>query len=155
MVLKDIITIALGALGSGIALISLIKALIEYKKQGITKRSEIFLNMRSRLREDKSFSEICGLLESDDPKLLDIPLIERDRFVGFFEEFALLKNSGLINNEVSLYMFGYFAIKCIDSRNFWFNLNKNQPLWGAFFDFAKEMKSLHKDYKYNRSRFRL
>jgi len=75
--------------------------------------------------------------------------------VGFFEEFALLKNSGLINDEVALYMFGYFAIKCIDSQNFWFDLNKKQPLWGAFMDFAKEMKAMHKGYKYDKSRFHL
>ncbi len=155
MKLKDILTILLAAIGSVIAFISLIKALIEYQKQGITKRSEIFLNMRSKLREDKSFSRICDLLERDDPKLREIPLVERDRFVGFFEELALLKNSGLINDEVALYMFGYFAIKCIDSQNFWFDLNKDQPLWGAFFDFAKQMKSMHMEYKYDRSRFHL
>lgn len=155
MELKDIISITLGSLGSTIALVSLVKALIEYNKQGITKRSEIFLNMRSRLRQDESFSNICDLLERDDQKLRDIPLVERDRFVGFFEEFVLLKNSGLINDEVALYMFGYFAIKCIDSKNFWYNLNKEQPLWGAFMDFATQMKCMHKDYKYDCSRFHL
>jgi len=113
--LKDILTISLAAIGSAIALISLIKALIEYQKQGITKRSEIFLNMRSRLREDKSFSKICDFLERDDPKLREIPFVERDRFLAFFEELALLKNSGLINDEVTLYMFGYFAIRCVNS----------------------------------------
>lgn len=155
MELKDILTISLASMGSVIALVSLIKALIEYQKQGITKRSEIFLSMRSRLREDKSFSNICDLLERDDPKLREIPLVERDRFMGFFEELALLKNSGLVNDEVTLYMFGYFAIRCIDSKNFWFDLNKDQPLWGAFVDFAQHMKSMHKVYKYDRSRFHL
>ena len=155
MELKDIITIFLAAIGSVIALVSLIMALIEYQKQGITKRSEIFLNMRSRLREDESFSNICDLLERDDPNLREIPLVERDRFMGFFEELALLKNSGLINDEVSLYMFGYFAIRCIDSKNFWFDLNKHQPFWGAFMDFSQQMKSMQKNYKYDRSRFHL
>jgi len=155
MQLKDMLTIFIAAIGTAVALISLIKALIEYQKQGITKRSEIFLNMRSRLREDESFSKICNLLERDDPKLKEIPLVDRDRFVGFFEELALLKNSGLINDEVTLYMFGYFAIRCLDSKNFWYNLNRGQPLWGAFMDFAKQMKSMHKVYSYDRSRYHL
>ena len=155
MELKDILTISLAAVGSVIALVSLIKALIEYQKQGITKRSEIFLNMRSRLREDKSFSKICDLLERDDLKLREIPLVERDRFIGFFEELTLLRNSGLIKDEVTLYMFGYFAIRCIDSQNFWFDLNKDQSLWSAFMDFANHMKSMQKVYKYDRSRFHL
>ena len=155
MELKDILTISLAAIGSLIALVSLIRALVEYQKQGATKRSEIFLDMRSRLREDESFSRICDLLERDDPKLREIPLVDRDRFIGFFEELALLRNSGLINDEVTLYMFGYFAIRCIDSRNFWYDLNRDQPLWAAFMDFARDMKSMHTVYEYDSSRFHL
>ena len=155
MELMDILSISLAAIGSLIALVSLIRALLEYQKQGATRRSEIFLNMRSRLREDESFSEICDLLERDDPGLREIPLAERDRFIGFFEELALLRNSGLINDEVTLYMFGYFAIRCIDSQNFWYDLNKNQPLWAAFTEFAEDMKSMHQVYEFDQSRFHL
>ena len=55
MSLHEVITASIAAIGSVIALASLVKAVIEYQKQGIAKRSEIFLTMRSRLREDKSF----------------------------------------------------------------------------------------------------
>jgi hypothetical protein len=40
-------------------------------------------------------------------------------FLGFFEEVALMMNSGLIRKEVAHYMFGYYAIHCWDSKNFW------------------------------------
>ena len=122
MEMKDLLPITISAVGATVAIVTAIKALIEYRKQGITKRAEIFLQMRSRLREDPSFKNICQLLETDNEKLREIPLIEKDRFIGFFEEFALIKNSGFINDNVSLYMFGYFAVACLESKNFWHSL---------------------------------
>ena len=142
-------------IGVFIGLLTLIKGVVEYIKQGITKRSEIFLNMRSRLREDKGFAKICELLETDAIELQEISLIERDRFTGFFEELALLYNSRLINKEVSLYMFGYFAIRCAESKNFWYGLNKTQPLWSAFFHFAEEMKKANNNFQYDPRKYRL
>lgn len=138
-----------------VAFVTLIKGLIEYRKQGLTKRAEVFLQMRARLRQDQSFSTICDLLERDSPELCNIPLVERDRFIGFFEELALMRNSGLINEEVTLYMFGYFAIRCYHSVNFWAGLNRKQPLWSMFMDFAQQMDKSHKAFKYDRRRFRL
>ena len=38
---------------------------------------------------------------------------------------------------VALYMFGYFAIRCHDSKNFWAGLNCEQVLWSLFMDFAR------------------
>ena len=155
MELKDKITIAISSIGAAIAIITAIKALIEYRKQGITKRAEIFLQMRSRLREDPSFKNICQLLETDDEELKEVSLIEKDRFIGFFEEFALMKNSGFINNHVSFYMFGYFAVKCLGSQNFWYKLNKTHNLWALFMDFAKQMKEAQQSFEYDRKNFHL
>ncbi len=111
--------------------------------------------MRKRLREDVSFSSICALLETDSEKLCDVQLIEKDRFIGFFEELALMKNSKLINNNVTLYMFGYYAIRCNKSKNFWNGLNKKQALWSLFFNFANEMEQAEKKFKFKKSDFRL
>ena len=155
MELKDTLTISVSAMTATVAVITAIKVLIEYRKQGVIKRAEIFLQMRTRLREDETFKNICDWLETDDEKLKDISLVEKDRFMGFFEEFALLKNSGFVNDQVSLYMFGYFAIRCLDSNNFWHGLNKDHQLWALFFDFAEQMKEANKVFKYERARFRL
>lgn len=46
---KELITITNAIIGSFIGLIALIKGLLEYVKQGTTKRAEIFINMRKRL----------------------------------------------------------------------------------------------------------
>lgn len=155
MDLYDVITISLTAIGVAVALATLIKALFEYQKRGVTERSKIFLEMRTRLREDAQFSEICNLLETDNPRLRDVPLVEKDRFLGFFEELYLLKNSGLMNDQVSLYMFGYFAIRCYDSKNFWYDLNKEHNLWSAFIDFALRMKKAREQFTFNVEKFRL
>ena len=155
MTICDSVTAIISTMALVFAAVSLVQGLIEYRKQGIAKRTEMFLQMRSRLREDPTFSKICSLLETDNVKLREIPLVERDRFIGFFEELALMKNSGLMNNHVALYMFGYFAIRCYDSRNFWYDLNRDQPLWSLFMDFAVQMKVAQSNFRYNRSDFRL
>lgn len=152
---KDILTLSIGAVGVTVATVTAIKALIEFRKQGITKRAEIFLQMRSRLREDPSFKEICQMLETDNEHLQQIALIEKDRFLGFFEELALIKKSGFINNDVSLYMFGYFAIKCLDSKNFWIDLNKSHNLWVLFMDFAAQMKTAQASFVYDARKLHL
>ena len=155
MDLKDVLTVTIGALGVTIAATTAIKALIEFRKQGVTKRAEIFLQMRSRLREDPSFKEICQMLESDNEMLRQISLIEKDRFLGFFEELALIKKSGFINDDVCFYMFGYFAIKCLDSENFWADLNRSHNLWNLFMDFAQHMKNTRDTFSYEGKNFRL
>lgn len=153
--MKETLTIIIGAAGLIVATVTAIKALIEFRKQGITKRAEIFLQMRSRLREDPSFKEICQLLETDDEKLTGVSLIEKDRFLGFFEELALIKKSGFINDDVCYYMFGYFAIKCKDSKNFWHSLNEGHDLWVLFTDFTLQMRITRDSFKYDPEKFHL
>jgi len=153
--MKDIRTVIIGAVGVTVAVVTAIMALVEFRKQGITKRAEIFLQMRSRLREDASFKEICQMLETDNELLKQISLIEKDRFLGFFEELALIKKSGFINDDVSLYMFGYYAIKCLESENFWVGLNKSHNLWNLFMDFAHQMKAARDSFTYDGQNFHL
>jgi hypothetical protein len=153
MDLKDILALILSSVVATIGLATLIRAIIEYKRSTATKRLELFLTMRTRLREDAEFKKICQLLETDDEKLRDIPLIQKDRFTGFFEELAIMRNSGLINDDVTLYMFGYFAIRCNDSTNYWHGLNRNQALWSLFFSFAEDMERAYKDFKFDKKRF--
>lgn len=155
MELKDAVTIAIGAAGVTVALAAAVKAIVEYQKQGITKRAEIFLQMRSRLKQDSSFNNICQMLETDDAALREISIVEKGRFIGFFEEFSLLKNSGFINQHVSFYMFGYFAIKCLDSENFWHGLKKDEPLWSLFRDFANQMKKARDTFTYKSKKLHL
>src|SRR5947208_449500 len=66
---KDALTLVVSGSAVAVAAVSAVKALIEYRLQGAAKRSDIFLQMRSRLRSDSGFARICGMLEVDDPGL--------------------------------------------------------------------------------------
>ncbi len=151
MELKDIAALATVAVG----LLTLLKGITEFHRSTITKRLELFLSMRSRLREDQTFVGICELLEGDDPALRDISLIQKDRFIGFFEELAIMRNSGLIYDDVAFYMFGYYAILCSKSKNYWHGLDKDEIMWTLFFDFASDMERLRDSYRYDRTRLKI
>ncbi len=152
---EELLKIILSTLAAVIGLGTFIKAIIEYKKNSSVKRLELFLSMRTRLREDDEFKIICELLETDDLRLREIPLNQKDRFTGFFEELAIMHNSGLINDEITVYMFGYFAIQCNQSKNFWHGLNRDQPLWALFFSFADDMDKAQNKFKFIKSKFHI
>ena len=55
-----------------------------------------------------------------------------------------MKNSGLVNPSLAYYMFGYYATKCLESENFWSDINRNGVFWNVFNQFAKEMQTRHR-----------
>jgi hypothetical protein len=156
--IKDITQIVSYVAAGGallVGVITLLKSVLEYKRQGATKRAEQILEMRERLRGKARFVDICDLLENDDKKLQNIPLIERDNFIGFYEELYLLWNSRVFNDEVVYYLFGYFAMRCWESKYFWTNLNRDSPTWGHFRDMVERLKKIQTTYRPNRAAYRL
>ncbi len=119
----------------------LYKGFVEFALQGKQKRAEIFLKKQGEYFGNKSFSEIRGLLEKDDPKLKDIAFEDKRAYLTFFEENAVLKNSKLINGDLAYYTFGYYATKCFESENFWENIKKTDIFWNVFLRFATEMQT--------------
>lgn len=147
---KDLGTI----LGAVIALAALVKGVVEYGHQGAQKRAEHFLEMRKRLKENPIFKEMCVLLEVDDPKLVEVPFKEKRDLAGFFEEVALLLNSGLIRLSVAHYMFGYYAIRCWKSNYFWSSLNRESDSWALLRDFVARMEAVENSFTFRRRVFR-
>lgn len=136
-------------IGAVIALLTFWKSVTEYIKQGTSKRAEQFLLMHSRFRENRDFQKICKMLMAHDAGLRDIPPpLEKDNFLAFYEELALLWNSGIFNDHVVYYTFGYYALECWRSKYFWHGLAKpDSPeglTWVHFRDFAKKMEKLEK-----------
>ena len=131
---KFLVTLA----GFILALVTLLKGILEYSRQGAQKRAEHFLEMRKRLKENKLFKEICALLEGDSPQLREVPFKEKRDLLGFFEEVALMVNSGLIRKEVAHYMFGYYAIRCWESDHFWNDVNRGSIYWRVFKEFDRK-----------------
>ena len=150
------LTESLQIIGVVTAIFALWIGIHEYIRQGSSKRAEQFFLMRSRLRENPNFLRICNLLVFDDPKLRKISPIEKDNFLGFFEELTLLWNSRVFNDQIVLYSFGYFAIKCWESENFWVaGMNRDDKYWAHFRDFVKRVEKLDKEFKPSRGKYKL
>jgi len=147
---KDLATVVAAV----IALATLVKGVIEYAHQGAQKRAEQFIDMRKRLNENPTFTVICDLLETDDSKLASMPFNEKRDFLGLFEEVALMLNSGLIKESVAHYMFGYYAIRCAHSKNFWNVVNRQSSYWALFNDFVTRMERVEEEFKFDRRELR-
>jgi hypothetical protein len=93
---------------------------------------------------------INSLLEDNLPALSQIPLLERYYFLGYYEQIAIAVNSGLINKDIAHYMFGYFALRCWNSSNFWSGINKDSYYWSVFKNYVDTMQKLE-DRNINKS----
>jgi hypothetical protein len=147
---KDIATIA----GVVIALFALAKGVYEYVRQGAQRRAEQFIEMRKRLKENDTFRELAALLETNNPKLESVPYKDKRDYLGFFEEIALMVNSGLIRVELAHYMFGYYAIRCWESDQFWSDVNRDSQYWVLFKEFVRKMKEIEDSFTYDERKFR-
>jgi len=157
--IKDVATVV----GVVVASITLIMGIVEFVRQGTQKRAEHFIEMKKRFKENERFREISALLENDDPKLASEPYKNKRDYLGFFEEIALMVNSGLIKVEVAYYMFGYYAIKCWKSDNFWKiknksgksqYINRESQYWILFKNFAEKMVEKQDSFVYKEKLFR-
>lgn len=147
---KDIAIIVAGV----IALTTFLTGVLEYARQGAQHRAQNFVQMRRRFMENETFREICTLLMTDDSRLKDIPLQDKRNFGGFIEEVALMVNARLIRIEIAHYMFGYYAILCWGSANFWDGLDRDSVYWTLFRDFARRMRKLETGFEFERKRLR-
>ena len=151
---KDIASFILAIVG----FITLIFGLIQYRKSLLQKRSEQFLKMRERYVDNPVFQELFLLLETDDLKLRNISYKIKLKFLGFYEELALMVNSKLIKKEVAFYMFAYHVIRIWESENFWFfndadnnkirEVDRNSIYWSLFKKFSTEMIAYQKYFYY-------
>ena len=117
--------------------------------------------MRDRFKSNEVFVGLCDLLQTDAPELKDIPLKDKRNLLGFFEEIALMVNSGLIKKEVAHYMFGPYVCRCWESKHFWINMDGAGPhmasegiYWQLFKGFAEDMQKMEEMLK-NSKNYRL
>jgi hypothetical protein len=141
-------------IGAVIALGALAKGVFEYSLQGAQKRAEQFVGMRRRFKENETFRELCSLTETDDPRLSTTPFKDKRDLLGFFEEIALMTNSGLIRESVAHYMFGYYAIRCWKSTHFWHGVNRESSYWSLFRDFVSRMENREAGFTFRRREMR-
>jgi hypothetical protein len=157
------VTVAVAVVGAVIALVTLIQALIEYRQQGRQKRAEHFFELRRRLKENDEFARVAELIDQtyaeEDlagrarQELKNLPFKVKRDYLGLFEEIAIAMNSGLIKPEVAHYMFGYYALLCWESEEFWTDVNRLSDYWSLFADFCGQMKLQQDNFEYRRSHF--
>jgi hypothetical protein len=114
-------------LGVAATAVGFVMGYLEYLRQGRQRRAEKYFEL---VREFSKFDEILDLLRTDSPKLKKLKPFQRERFLGFYEDLALLINSGLIQEHLAFYTFGYWLEKAWNSTNFWQDpKNKEDSYW--------------------------
>lgn len=140
--------------GVVVVLLTFIKAVWEYTQQGVQKRAQAYLDLQNKFLEDVEHRQICVLLETDDVGLSSVSSEQKLKFLGFYEQVALMLNSNLLREEVAHYMFGFYAIKCLDSTHFWSDNDKNNQYWALFCSFAKRMKIFERNKRFDSTKIR-
>lgn len=125
-----------------VAIVTIIKGYAEYKLSAVQKRVELFEKYRQKLKENETLKRIIGLLEDNRTDIRNLPRTDRYFYLGYFEEIALLVNSGVLKPEIAHYMFAYYAKLCWTSDNFWHDINRNSMYWRVFREFVEQMKEL-------------
>lgn len=125
-----------------IAAVTIIKGYAEYKLTGVQKRVELFEKYRQKLKENETLKNIIELLEQKSADIRNVPRTDRYFYLGFYEEIALLVNSGILKPEIAHYMFAYYAKLCWTNDNFWHDINRESIYWRVFREFVDNMNKL-------------
>jgi hypothetical protein len=92
-----------------------------------------------RLYDDPTLYSVLQLVDGDQEALRNATMWNPKRkFLTFVEEIVLLINSGYINKETAMYMFGYYAAVAHRGENFRCGLAYSPEAWGLFMRFAEE-----------------
>jgi hypothetical protein len=126
-------------LGIAATAIGLVMGYFEYLRQGRQRRAEKYFEL---VREFAKFDDLLDLLRTDSPRLKKLKPWQRERFLGFFEDLSLLINSGLIQEHLAFYTFGYWLERVWNSKNFWQDpKNKEDGYWFLLRQMYFRMKS--------------
>jgi hypothetical protein len=146
--IKDAATIV----GALIALLTLGKGVLEYAKNNAMKRAEYFWRLHQQLNDVVVLNKIRMYLDSNSKQLKKLTYSEKYQFLSFFENVALMVNTGLLRKSVAQYMFSYYAIRCYENTMFWSgHPKKDSPYWSLFSSFAVEMKTREEKMKREKS----
>ena len=142
-------------LSAMVGVVLLFKSVREYQKQGAQKRADYFRGMIDKFKSNPYFLEISAMLdEQDNPKLAKVHYRVRRSYLNFFEELAIMVNSGLVQKELALYMFGYYAIRAHHNKYFREEFDFDGPYWSVFVKFAKKMETLQDSPKFKNGDFK-
>ncbi|MCE9558296.1 MAG: hypothetical protein K8R88_05035 [Armatimonadetes bacterium] len=98
------------------------------------------MSMRRRFLEDTNFKELLNLIIQGSPEVAECCMQDRRNLAGFFEELALMMNSGLLRPKVVYLMFGHYALLIDQCDAFWMGLERESKYWIVFRGFIQEME---------------
>jgi hypothetical protein len=125
--------------------IGLVMGYLECLRQGRQRRAEKYFEL---VKEFNKFDEILDLLQSDSPKLAKLRHSQREHFLGFYEDLALMLNSGLIQEHLAFYAFGYWLDKAWNSKHFWQDpKNKENTYWFLLRQLQFRMRDREKGFR--------
>jgi hypothetical protein len=106
------------------------------------RRTEFTLAQHRRLFDDEDLRLVLKYIDGDQAPLATADLRQAKRkFLTFFEELVLLRNSGYVSQSVALYMFGYYAYAAHRGENFKTGIGYHREHWGLFMSFAEEAEA--------------
>ena len=109
------------------------------QKEHQLRRTEFTLAQHRRLFDDADLRMVLRYIDGDQSQLAEKEIIQAKRkFLTFFEELVLLRNSGYVSQPVALYMFGYYAYAAHNGPNFRVGIGYHREHWGLFMSFAEE-----------------
>jgi hypothetical protein len=117
------------------------------EREGRLKRFENFQQMQNRYRQDPSIQAVFRSLYPDhyrvDNEKDPLPATRKNKldFMGFYEELALMVNSGIMRPDAAYYTFGVDAVEFWKKEQDW----HDDPNWELFNSFVQSVQSFQKD----------
>jgi hypothetical protein len=143
-------TMLTGAAAALAFLLPFVKSIYEYSKENSLKRFEKYQAITRQWNENADTQEIVRLLDEDPELLTNYDVKKKEDFIDRYEDVAVMYESGLMRRSITFYMFGYYAIRCYESKHFRAGIDLNSPYYTLFRRFAKEMKQIEGDVAQNR-----
>jgi hypothetical protein len=110
------------------------------EREGRLKGFELFQQMQSRYRQDPSIQAVFRSLypghyggEKQPPATIKDKL----DFMGFYEELAIMVNSGILRDDAAYYTFGIDAVEFYNKASEW----QTDPVWKLFNSFAQNAQA--------------
>lgn len=112
----------------------------KFRQGNLQRRTENFARLRAKFHEIEGLPSLLEKLDLGQD-VTNVSYRVKLNFIGLYEDLFILFENKLIEKNVALYMFGFYAMKCEDSDTFWAELSKEDPYWTAFHQFASEAKA--------------
>jgi hypothetical protein len=132
---------ATGGLSLVVAVGTFVKAVAEFRLQNRLKRFEKYQEMNKLYNESPNLTAFRDALRMGGDILANYDVIEKYKFMAFYEDIAMMCQSGLMRIEVAAYLFGYDAREASGRPEFVANLDdvRNDPNWTLFWNFCNRL----------------